>query len=114
MIAKQKPKSSERTLYQVLDLAPGETAATVHIRYRELALRHHPDRKGGDHDLFCAVTAAGSILLDEARRREYDLKLRLTRTPCKKCAGDGRMFIQVSFVERVTRRCHICKGVGYE
>lgn len=112
MNRKRKSSPSVETLYVVLDLAPGETHDTIQLRYRELTRKHHPDR-GGDHDFFCKVTEAGSVLLDEGRRRAYDATLRLTRTPCPKCDGDGRTFIQVTFTQRVSRRCATCNGVGY-
>jgi DnaJ-class molecular chaperone len=73
---------------------------------------HHPD-KGGDHDLFCRITEAGSVLTDAERRRAYDARLRLLMEPCAKCDGSGIQWITMSFTQRTSRRCAVCKGVGY-
>ena len=113
MAAKSKQTSSEPTLYEALEMPPGSLAEELHERYKALARKWHPDMPQGNHDTFCAVTEAGSILLDPERRRAYDALLRLTRTPCYKCDGDGRRFIQMSFTVRVSRRCEACRGVGY-
>lgn len=114
-MAKPRPKASSEppTLYEVLDMPPGSEAVDLKERYRQLAIKHHPDKKGGDHDKFCGITEAGSILLDTDRRKVYDAKLRLTRVVCPKCDGDGRQFIQMGFTARQARRCPGCKGVGY-
>ena len=110
----RRPKSSSRTFYQVFDLAPGEDEETLKARYRELTRKYHPDRKNGDHSRFWEITEAGATLLDSDRRKAYDAKLRFTRKPCPKCDGDGRRFIQITFTQRVSRRCEACNGVGYE
>jgi hypothetical protein len=49
--------------WEVLGLPEGATAEQVKARYRELALRHHPDR-GGDPEQFHCVRSA----YEEARR----------------------------------------------
>jgi hypothetical protein len=49
------------TCYQILGLRPGASPDQVHRAYKQLALRHHPDRSCGDpesHKLFCQVTEA--------------------------------------------------------
>jgi hypothetical protein len=46
---------------QVLGLSDPVDAATIRHRYRQLAMRHHPDR-GGDTDSFQQITAAMRLL----------------------------------------------------
>lgn len=103
---------SDATLYEVLDLPPATPRDAIQERYRVLTRQHHPDI-GGDHDTFCRITEAGSVLLDDERRSEYDRRLRLLRTPCATCEGAGRVFIQHSFTTRSPKRCASCNGVGY-
>lgn len=61
-----------RDLYQ--DLGVAETASDDQIKaaYRELAKKHHPDRKGGDVERFKQVSAAYDVLGDADKRRQYD------------------------------------------
>ena len=47
----------------------------VRRRYRELALRHHPDKNPRDAaaaDRFRRIAEAHAVLTDAARRAEYD------------------------------------------
>lgn len=100
------------TLYAVLSLPPAADATEIRDAYRELALKHHPD-KGGDHELFCRITEAWGVLGDAERRSRYDAELRLTRTTCSVCGGDGRVWKQVGFTTRKPSPCPKCKGIGF-
>lgn len=62
------------TLYDVLGVSPGATAAEVRAAYREAARRHHPDRRG-DADAMARVNEAWQVLGHPERRRQYDLTL---------------------------------------
>ena len=100
------------THYSSLGLPPGATLPEIKDAYRELSRRHHPDA-GGDHDTFCAVTQAASVLLDPSRRQAYDLELALLRLPCTVCLGTGQQWRQASFTTRVATPCAACKGEGF-
>ena len=70
--------------YAVLGVPRDFTEAQLRKQYRLLALRYHPDaaeRNGIDPEealeRFTAMQAAYSVLSDPARRRRYDLELRL-------------------------------------
>lgn len=59
-------------LYEILGV---ERAALPHIikaAYRRLAAVHHPD-KGGDQEMFVAITTAYNVLMDPKLREMYDL-----------------------------------------
>lgn len=43
----------------------------LNLRYRKLAMQHHPD-KGGDEEEFKLITKAYEILSDDEKRRRYD------------------------------------------
>jgi hypothetical protein len=45
----------------------------VRRQYRKLALRHHPDRPGGDAATFRLLNRAQKVLLDPRLRRQYDM-----------------------------------------
>lgn len=100
------------TYYEVLDLPPASTLATIKMRYRDLARSKHPDLGGSDVE-FAAITEAGSALTDIVRRLAYDAKLRMTMDPCPKCEGRGDQTIQISFTRVEHRRCSVCGGKGF-
>jgi len=64
----------EKDYYRILGV--GETASPEEIKkaYRSLALKYHPDRNPAPDaaERFKEVTAAYGVLIDEAKRREYD------------------------------------------
>ena len=66
---------SERDYYAILGVAPNAAEDEIKRVYRRLALRHHPDRNPGDRraeERFKEISEAYAVLMDPARRREYD------------------------------------------
>lgn len=64
--------------YQVLGVAPDAAAADIKRAYRQLVVRYHPDKHGGDvrfEDQFKAVAVAYGILSDPGKRATYDFQL---------------------------------------
>lgn len=65
----------ERDYYRILELAPGATDEEIRRAYRRLALRWHPDRNPGEPEAeehFKAISEAYAVLVDPAKRRQYD------------------------------------------
>ncbi len=61
--------------YAVLGLPSGATGDEIRRAYRRLALEWHPDRRPGDPEAperFKEISEAYAVLIDPARRREYD------------------------------------------
>ena len=64
--------------YQVLGVAPTAPAADIKRAYRQLVVRYHPDKHGGDvryEEQFKAVAIAYGVLGDPGRRATYDSQL---------------------------------------
>ena len=64
--------------YQILGVAPTAPAADIKRAYRQLVVRYHPDKHGGDvryEEQFKAVAIAYGILGDPGRRATYDFQL---------------------------------------
>ena len=64
--------------YQVLGVAPNAPAADIKRAYRQLVVRFHPDKHGGDlryEDQFKAVAVAYGVLGDPGSRATYDFQL---------------------------------------
>lgn len=61
-------------LYNILGVAPNVSADEIKKRYRALAMRFHPDRnsEAGAEARFNAIQQAYEVLIEPARRAEYD------------------------------------------
>ena len=101
-----------QTHYEVLGVPPIATIDEINAAYRKLALELHADT-GADGDGFLPVRNAYECLKDESSRARYNLGLRMMRTPCARCEGDGVEWKQISFVKRERRICAVCGGKGF-
>ena len=66
---------SKRDYYDILGVDRLAAAAEIKRAYRELAMRHHPDRNQGNtaaEALFKEAAEAYEVLSDDRRRRTYD------------------------------------------
>ncbi|KAJ9473032.1 Chaperone protein DnaJ [Diplonema papillatum] len=57
-------------LFEVLGVSVSSDERAIKKAYKELALKHHPD-KGGDQEMFKKVNEAYDILMDEEQREKY-------------------------------------------
>jgi curved DNA-binding protein CbpA len=65
----------DKNYYAILGVSREATEEEVRKAYRRLALEWHPDRRPGDPraaDRFKEISEAYAVLIDPARRREYD------------------------------------------
>ncbi len=68
-------RSQKRCYYEVLGCAKGVTPDELRRAYKQCALKHHPDRNGGDpkaEAAFKEANEAYQVLSDEQKRRVYD------------------------------------------
>ncbi len=72
-------ESTTVNLYDVLNLENDCTRKDVKSAYRELAKVFHPDRKGGDTEMFELVTHAYNVLSNPKTRKEYDNIYKLSK-----------------------------------
>lgn len=68
--------SSEKNLYEILEISPNAVPSAIKSAYRRLARKYHPDLNAGDE--FCSkkfkeITQAYEILSDLEKKRNYDL-----------------------------------------
>lgn len=59
-------------LYDVLNVSNDCPTKEIKASYRKLAKEFHPDRQGGDEEMFELVTHAYNILNNPSSRKEYD------------------------------------------
>lgn len=58
--------------YSTLGVKRTATDAEIKLRYRDLAMKHHPDRAGGNADELVRINEAYEVLSDPESRRKYD------------------------------------------
>jgi curved DNA-binding protein len=59
-------------LYQTLGVDASATQDEIKSAYRKLAMKHHPDRMGGDDSKFKEIQNAYGTLSDAQKKAEYD------------------------------------------
>ena len=67
--------AGERDYYEILGVQKNASADEIKKAYRQLALKHHPDRNPGDADAekkFKEAAEAYDVLGDAQKRRQYD------------------------------------------
>jgi molecular chaperone DnaJ len=64
--------AAKRDYYEVLGV--GKTASDDEIKkaFRKLAVKHHPDKEGGDEKQFKEINEAYEVLKDKQKRQRYD------------------------------------------
>lgn len=68
-----------RDLYGILGLELGAGVEEIRSAYRKLAMRYHPDRNPGNseaYEKYIEITKAHDLLVDPAKRKQYDAALR--------------------------------------
>ena len=66
---------AQHDYYEVLGVARDATDAEIKKAFRQLALKHHPDRNPGDphaDERFKVINEAYAVLSDPNRRAQYD------------------------------------------
>lgn len=68
--------SSEKNLYEILEISHEATAVTIKAAYRKLARKYHPDLNGGAESYvkkFKEISEAYEILSDSEKKKNYDI-----------------------------------------
>ena len=63
---------SKRDYYEVLGVAKGASADEIKKAFRKAAVKHHPDKAGGNETDFKEVNEAYEVLKDQQKRQRYD------------------------------------------
>lgn len=61
-----------KNYYQILGVPKNAPKEDIKKAYRHLAQKHHPDKSGGNEEKFKEINEAYHILIDDAKRAEYD------------------------------------------
>ena len=64
--------SGQKELYNILGVNPNASKEEINSAYKKASLKAHPD-KGGSEEEFKKINHAKSILMDDERRRIYDM-----------------------------------------
>jgi molecular chaperone DnaJ len=63
---------NKRDYYEVLGVAKDASADEIKKAYRKAAVKHHPDKEGGDESKFKEINEAYEVLKDQQKRQRYD------------------------------------------
>lgn len=63
---------AKRDYYEVLGVKKDASADEIKKAYRKAAVKHHPDKAGGDETQFKEVNEAYEVLKDQQKRQRYD------------------------------------------
>jgi len=59
--------------YKLLGVNKSSSSDEIKKSYRKMSLKHHPDRKGGDAEMFKKINQAYEVLGDPQKKRNYDM-----------------------------------------
>ncbi len=63
---------SKRDYYEVLGVGKNASADEIKKAFRKAAVKHHPDKEGGDETKFKEINEAYEVLKDQQKRQRYD------------------------------------------
>lgn len=63
---------SKRDYYDILGVSKSASADEIKKAFRKAAVKHHPDKEGGDETKFKEVNEAYEVLKDQQKRQRYD------------------------------------------
>jgi len=63
---------SKRDYYEVLGVGKNASADEIKKAFRQAAVKHHPDKEGGDEAKFKEINEAYDVLKDSQKRQRYD------------------------------------------
>lgn len=63
---------SKRDYYEVLGVSKDASADELKKAFRKAAVKHHPDKEGGDETKFKEINEAYEVLKDAQKRQRYD------------------------------------------
>jgi len=86
---------TEKTLYEILGVAPDATKKEIKAAYLRESSRHHPDKKGGTAEKFNEIKQAFDALYNDETRAEYDA------TGKVKPPEDEEQFVRQVIVEMI-------------
>ncbi|HMH69959.1 MAG TPA: molecular chaperone DnaJ [Candidatus Saccharimonadales bacterium] len=63
---------NKRDYYEVLGVSKSASADEIKKAFRKGAVKHHPDKEGGDETKFKEINEAYEVLKDQQKRQRYD------------------------------------------
>lgn len=67
--------ADSKNYYKILGLTLNATKDEIKKKYKELALRYHPDKNKNSDDMFKKISEAYKVLTDDKERKLYDSNL---------------------------------------
>jgi curved DNA-binding protein len=103
--------------YETLRVPQNATEEEIKKAYWKLTRENHPDVHQQSVLDQRVLNAAYSVLRNRVRRELYDRELALlpeqTKPRCGNCKGEGKIYRQQGFTNRIAIVCSECGGTGY-
>src|SRR3982751_4383484 len=64
--------ATKRDYYEVLGVGKSASADEIKKAFRKLAVKHHPDKEGGDEAKFKEAAEAYEVLSNTEKKQRYD------------------------------------------
>lgn len=77
--------------YNILGVNKNSSQDEIKKSYRKMSLKHHPDRKGGDAEMFKKINEAYEVLSDVQKKRNYDMTGNSEGNPFMRAGMHGGM-----------------------
>eukprot|EP00117_Sycon_ciliatum_P016163 scpid78533/ scgid4110/ Chaperone protein DnaJ len=72
---RRKTDSKQRNHYETLGVSAKATPKEIKAAFFALSKKHHPDLNSGNAEKFVEIKEAYTLLMNEKKRREYDLNI---------------------------------------
>lgn len=99
--------------YKILGVHPGSSDDDIKDAHRRASRKYHPDRPGGDAEMFRKAQEAFKNIKDAAARRVLRTKLLGLCDPCSACNGKGYKNKSRGFTVVSTEPCDRCDHSGF-
>lgn len=99
--------------YRVLGVHRGNTDQEIKSSHRLLCMQYHPDREGGDQNMFMGVQAAFQEIRNAEARKQTVLRMAAMMEQCPACEGKGEKRKLKNFKLVSREVCSGCWGCGF-
>ncbi|GAM19039.1 hypothetical protein SAMD00019534_022140, partial [Acytostelium subglobosum LB1] len=107
----EQQQQQQQTYYNILNIEQDADYNSIKSAYKTMVLLHHPDKQGGNADMFDRIQIAWKCLKDDNQRRLYDSTL-LENNRYKHSISDEIDLDDMLFNEHSNQYSYPCRCSG--